>query len=72
MTFWADNIKFIKDISDSKYKKIEDAIIEVRMEFYTTPSQLWRAAIYCGTLWLPLPLSRLFLSLFLNFEPNLV
>ncbi len=30
MTFWADNIKFIKDISDSKYKKIEDAILEVR------------------------------------------
>ena len=29
MTFWADNIKFIKDIQDSKYKKIEDAIEEV-------------------------------------------
>lgn len=29
MTFWADNIKFIKDIQDSKYKKIEDAIVEL-------------------------------------------
>merc|ERR1711962_1453524 len=29
MTFWADNIKFIKDIQDSKYKKIEDCIAEL-------------------------------------------
>ena len=29
MTYWADNIKFIKDILDSKYKKIEDAIADV-------------------------------------------
>jgi len=29
MTFWADNIKFIKDIQDSKYKKIEDSIAEL-------------------------------------------
>jgi hypothetical protein len=29
MTFWADNIKFIKDISDAKYKKIEHAVGEV-------------------------------------------
>jgi hypothetical protein len=29
MTFWADNIKFIKDISDAKYKKIEHAVQEV-------------------------------------------
>ena len=29
MTYWADNIKFIKDIQDSKYKKIEDNIAEV-------------------------------------------
>jgi len=33
MTFWADNLKFIKDILDSKYKKIEDAIAEVRSFF---------------------------------------
>ena len=33
MTFWADNIKFIKDISESKYKKIEDAIVEVRSDY---------------------------------------
>jgi len=29
MTYWADNIKFIKDIIDSKYKKIEDAIVDM-------------------------------------------
>ncbi len=29
MTFWADNIKFIKDVLDSKYKKIEDSIADV-------------------------------------------
>ncbi|TRY73606.1 hypothetical protein TCAL_08183 [Tigriopus californicus] len=29
MTYWADNIKFIKDILDSKYKKIEDAIVDI-------------------------------------------
>jgi len=29
MTYWADNIKFIKDIQDSKYKKIEDNIAEL-------------------------------------------
>nr|XP_040567645.1 uncharacterized protein LOC121117315 [Lepeophtheirus salmonis] len=29
MTYWADNIKFIKDILDSKFKKIEDAIVEL-------------------------------------------
>jgi hypothetical protein len=33
MTFWADNLKFIKDILDSKYKKIEDAIAEVSILF---------------------------------------
>lgn len=26
MTFWADNIRFIKEVQDSKYKKIEEAI----------------------------------------------
>jgi len=26
MTYWADNIKFIKDVQDSKYQKIEEAI----------------------------------------------
>ena len=30
MTYWADNIKFVKDIIDSKYKKIEDAVTDVR------------------------------------------
>ena len=30
MAYWADNIKFVKDIIDSKYKKIEDGIGDVR------------------------------------------
>merc|ERR1711953_618411 len=30
MTFWADNIKFIKDVLDSKYKKIEDNLAELQ------------------------------------------
>jgi len=29
MTHWADNIKFVKDVIDSKYKKIEDAIADM-------------------------------------------
>ena len=29
MTMWADNIKFVKDILDGKYKKIDDAVAEV-------------------------------------------
>ncbi len=29
MTYWADNIKFIKDILESKYKKIDDSIADV-------------------------------------------
>ena len=30
MTMWADNIKFVKDILDGKYKKIDDAVAEVK------------------------------------------
>lgn len=26
MTYWADNIRFIKDVQDSKYEKIEEAV----------------------------------------------
>ena len=29
MTMWADNVKFVKDIVDSKYAKIETAAAEV-------------------------------------------
>ena len=29
MTMWADNIKFVKDIIDSKYHKIDHAVAEV-------------------------------------------
>ena len=29
MTMWADNIKFVKDIIDSKYQKIDAAATEV-------------------------------------------
>ena len=37
MTYWADNIKFIKDCLDSKYKKIEDSLLDLRSsQMYTT------------------------------------
>ena len=29
MTMWADNVKFVKDILDSKYHKIDSAVLEV-------------------------------------------
>ena len=29
MTMWADNIKFVKEIIDSKYSKIDNAVAEV-------------------------------------------
>ena len=29
MAMWADNVKFVKDIIDSKYQKIDTAITEV-------------------------------------------
>ena len=29
MTMWADNVKFVKDIIDSKYLKIDTALTEV-------------------------------------------
>ena len=45
---------------------------EVKLECYAIPWRLWRAAIYCVTLWLPLPLPRLFLSRFLDFVSDLV
>ena len=32
MTFWADNIKFIKECLDSKYKKIEEGLADVRFK----------------------------------------
>ena len=32
MTFWADNIKFIKDVLDSKYKKIEDNLVASQLK----------------------------------------
>ena len=38
-----------------------------QMECYATHLSLWRAAIYCGTLWVPLPLSRPFSLSFLLF-----
>jgi len=37
MTYWADNIKFIKDIIESKYKKIDDSLTDVR-EYKWRPS----------------------------------
>ena len=37
--------------------------IEQQLECYATPSRLWRAVIYCGTVWLPLPSSLSFACL---------
>ena len=31
MAMWADNVKFVKDIIDSKYQKIDSAIAEVSL-----------------------------------------
>ena len=40
MTMWADNIKFVKDIIDSKYQKIDAAAAEVRKnKIYQTKNQ---------------------------------
>eukprot|EP00092_Neocalanus_flemingeri_P049050 GFUD01056237.1.p1 GENE.GFUD01056237.1~~GFUD01056237.1.p1 ORF type:complete len:111 (+),score=34.83 GFUD01056237.1:48-380(+) len=30
MTMWADNVKFVKDIIDSKYHKIDHAVAEIK------------------------------------------
>ena len=32
MTMWADNIKFVKDIIDGKYQKIDSAAAEVPVD----------------------------------------
>ena len=32
MTMWADNIKFVKDIIDGKYQKIDSAANEVKIK----------------------------------------
>ncbi len=51
MTYWADNIKFIKDILESKYKKIDDSIADVsakkRKERLNFNSRFWRV-MFCG------------------------
>ena len=63
------NIKFaviiLSMLSRKPFTLNEWANLQKReMECYATPSWLWRAAIYCGTLWLPLPPSTpLFVSL---------
>ena len=31
MAMWADNVKFVKDIIDSKYHKIDAAVAEVSL-----------------------------------------
>ena len=33
MAMWADNVKFVKDIIDSKYQKIDAAVAEVNYKF---------------------------------------
>ena len=31
MSMWADNVKFVKEILDTKYHKIDSAVAEVRL-----------------------------------------
>jgi hypothetical protein len=48
MTFWADNIKFIKDVLDSKYKKIEDALADVSLSKISTKNTSYKISRkYC-------------------------
>ena len=39
MAMWADNVKFVKDIIDSKYAKIDTAVAEVMLEMLTRWNQ---------------------------------
>ena len=40
MTMWADNIKFVKDIIDGKYQKIDSAAAEVPIYLYNFTLQI--------------------------------
>ena len=53
------------NLGESEYQ----LVLKQDMECYATPWKLWRAAIYCGTLWLPLPLPALFFLPFLILHP---
>ena len=64
--------RFSSWISYYKNWSVCSPSIRSRLECYATPSRLWRAAIYCGTLWLPLPLPPLQQCFSLSFSPNLV
>ena len=41
MTYWADNIRFIKEVQDSKYQKIEEAIDKVSLFLFNFYSFLY-------------------------------
>ena len=41
MTYWADNIRFIKEVQDSKYQKIEEAIDKVSLFLFNFFSLLY-------------------------------
>merc|ERR1712076_303979 len=43
MTMWADNVKFVKDILDSKYQKIDSAVLE-----FTESSEALQKAVTCN------------------------
>ncbi len=40
MTYWADNIRFIKEVQDSKYLKVEEAIDKVSFGINQTHTTL--------------------------------
>jgi len=43
MTMWADNVKFVKDILDSKYQKIDSAVHE-----FTESSEALQKDVTCN------------------------
>merc|ERR1711990_21804 len=43
MTMWADNVKFVKDILDSKYQKIDSAVLE-----FTESSEALQKDVNCN------------------------
>merc|ERR1712062_97244 len=43
MTMWADNVKFVKDILDSKYQKIDSAVLE-----FTESSEALQKDVTCN------------------------
>ena len=48
MTMWADNIKFVKEIIDSKYSKIDNAVAEVKNNNRISKVDQWESVKQAG------------------------